>query len=717
MYYRITSDEDENFYVPSVSVISKYDNNGELVDTYTINHSAGGFTNLIYSNKHIYLVTKRYPFYFTDIDTESGEVVQTKILDKNLRREDAPSSSNQLVTDLTLSLNGNYIYFAINIPNKIFRYDIKNKNLEQNYINITGKVVHNGLHYDKPVNLTENKIAFVTEKGFVEVIDHQNFYNFVYEKFPTTAITNPTGSLSLKYYNLVKDKEHQYYFKREFICKLRISDGSVSLCKDVFGLDKSGQPFPYTHSLQIYYDNSQGFLFGVLPYSDGNGNTIKGIFKINTSDFSNLKFYPLPSDNTFDHVGIYVDSLGVLSAPYSKGIWLFDLDEKEKIIPFNDFPDGYKLKAISSVSPTSKGNFYVLTLAKKFGSLSYKTTVYKIKGSLQKEDDCPLGFYCNSVPKYHPVILVHGLAGSYTDWIDGNRKVIRQMILNKYREDDKEFPDSWVSAYSYGYDFAQNYDYQGKVEDISDNMHFLVEKLSKEHKQAGGDGKVDIVAYSLGGLLSRHYILEKIGYPNLDKVDLTKDTSVRKLILIASPVAGDSVLQKVDDAADFTGSLIEPGKDYYRKKFRAKVSEYMTKALNVDVNLNDHVGTQLASESSYIKTALKFPLPKEPEYYRIYANIRLSVRHTLFGKNVTKNLNLGDGIVLPEDTDIVNGSFKDERLLEIESSSTISFNKERKSFTINYDVLNPFKIVYYIHIGFLYNKDVKSTLLNFLLDK
>ena len=110
-------------------------------------------------------------------------------------------------------------------------------------------------------------------------------------------------------------------------------------------------------------------------------------------------------------------------------------------------------------------------------------------------------------PKFHPVIFIHGLGGSpgaFDGTEDQSRNYVKLLT-------DLGYPTDYIYLYSYGYkeDGKGNryYNYQGDVREIAQGMEVIVNSLSERHQKQGGDGRVDIVAHSLGNLVTRQYLL------------------------------------------------------------------------------------------------------------------------------------------------------------------------------------------------------------------
>ncbi|MDA1338356.1 MAG: hypothetical protein O2871_03240, partial [bacterium] len=186
---------------------------------------------------------------------------------------------------------------------------------------------------------------------------------------------------------------------------------------------------------------------------------------------------------------------------------------------------GYNLMGTPQITKNEKQEYILYSHTTKIPE-EYNT--YRFIG-IKVEDlkYCPTGLYCENTPKHRPVILIHGFGNNPSDWDTGEKKEYKKRLLELYRQDDPEYPEEWLVSYSYGIDAQGKYDYQGRIENISAGMNQLVPFLADEHKFYGGDGKVDIVAYSLGGIVARNYLNNN-----------SENHHVRKLITIASPHKG-----------------------------------------------------------------------------------------------------------------------------------------------------------------------------------
>ncbi len=292
---------------------------------------------------------------------------------------------------------------------------------------------------------------------------------------------------------------------------------------------------------------------------------------------------------------------------------------------------GYKLMGTPQITKNEKQEyiFYAHTTA-----LTEEYNTHRFIGiKVENLKYCPTGLYCENTPKHNPVIFVHGFGGYPEEWDTGEKKAYKERILELYRQDDPEFPEEWLVSYSYGYDINGKYDYQGRIENISAGMNQLVPFLSNEHKYYGGDGKVDIVAYSLGGIVSRNYL-----YNN------SEDHHINKLITIASPHQGVDWLNYEVNVRNCTfvqcfgrSNILKSTAQYFLNKRREpgrEISLLSTPVSQLTRSGNQYYLDKLTSNITGISG------------YTLYGNIALKTEYRLFGVKIHKELSVGDGLVL-----------------------------------------------------------------------
>lgn len=235
------------------------------------------------------------------------------------------------------------------------------------------------------------------------------------------------------------------------------------------------------------------------------------------------------------------------------------------------------------------------------------------------------------LPTYRPVVLIHGLGGHYSDWeIGGNKEQYKKAILAMYDADPSGFkyPDYWVHAFNFGEDNLGRYRYQGGVYLTAERLHEVVENLHQMSVNFGGDGLVDIVGYSLGGIVAREYLRQE------------PENYVGKIITIASPHQGSELLAKKDAAQFYIGPI-----------WAAIVDNIATDLID-DLSKPDQ---PLDTESMAVRDIIPGSLvlnrlngeaymPKDG-FYTIGSNIKTKFDKDVFFFSFTNTYNLGDLLI------------------------------------------------------------------------
>lgn len=680
MFY-VISDADENFYLPTNYGFNKYDSSGELV--YKVENEGPEYqevTNLLLVDDKIVYLANRSPGYINVFDSNTGEQLA------HVRVYEGTFSARYPFYGINNA--GNFVFFSSGIPPLIYRFNVNDYSID-NYSFKEGYGVNSLYSYTAPLNIDGNKVLFTSTKGILQLFDAQNIATPVFFKAFNKDYSYLYSQVSASIVPTTYNQDFIFTKYADYVCSYEKSGGINNNCLNFVDYDNG---LTGTNENIVATSNSLYLIAQQIV------NSVKSYFLLGySSDLNKQIFVDLGSGA--DKGGLGKDlqeniistggSIVSISGESGEVLGTFDITDSENNVG---------VKHASLISPTSSGNFYVLAIKYDNDKKREFSQIYKFKG-IGASPDCELGFYCDSTPKFRPVILIHGLGGSYQDWFDSKNAVVRQAILQKYQAEDSEFPDDWVYSYSYGYTFGGDYNYQGKIEDISTNLHFDVDRLSAQHKLAGGDGKVDIVAYSLGGLIARHYLLEKTGFPG--EQNLNVDHKVGKLILVASPVNGSSGFQIIDD--------LEKEYPFVGEPIKTKVNQVMTFVQGHPIDLREDIGLQIGSESSYLKLAREDNLPDNIEYYRSYANFMFDYNYNLFGVELGNQINFGDFIVFPEDTFLYGADFTDSKLVEKTSKADLVYSGGTLKLKSD---LGDLPTIY--HNAFIYNEDNVNNILNFL---
>jgi len=280
-----------------------------------------------------------------------------------------------------------------------------------------------------------------------------------------------------------------------------------------------------------------------------------------------------------------------------------------------------------------------------------------------EEESCIKENYCDATPIYNPLLFVHGMGGKPEEWLAGNKRMYRDRLLEEFRKNDSEFPEEWIDSYHFGFLQDGGYNYQGDIAEMASGMTEAVGKLSAAHKEYGGDGKVDLVGFSLGGIIIRQYLADNL-----------TDHHVRKAILMASPNKG-SWLMVVD-------------RDVYSIPILGKTLEHAIAGSIVNIvnsikkyhpiSTRSKTAIQVSPKSDYLEGSQKLNdyinTPDDVEYYLHAANIMMRARHNFLYWTIEREASIGDGVVLeesvyglplPEGKDIKMLTYGDTNTIEI----------------------------------------------------
>ena len=240
----------------------------------------------------------------------------------------------------------------------------------------------------------------------------------------------------------------------------------------------------------------------------------------------------------------------------------------------------------------------------------------------------------NPLPRFHPVIFVHGLGGDPTNFESDteNRNYVRLLT-------DLGYPKDYIYLYSYGYKYdsikrVNYYNYQGDVKEIAEGMEVVVSSLSDKHKGQGGDGQVDIVAHSLGNLVTRQYLLTH------------KDNHrIRRYIAVGAPFKGTWVMALDKNISSFpilgktTERLLADSiLDIYNKENKNAISRNSVASIQATPGSDFLEGPEGINKTNISGI----------EFYSIYGNINATIRQKVFSKTFERKLDLGDGIILED---------------------------------------------------------------------
>lgn len=296
----------------------------------------------------------------------------------------------------------------------------------------------------------------------------------------------------------------------------------------------------------------------------------------------------------------------------------------------------------------------------------------------------------------HPIIFVHGFHGQPSDW--KNRAADRDYVGILEKEG---FLPELIGLYSYAdYNRDGVYDDQGDIQGIAQDLPGAVEKLSQAHRDLGGNGQVDIVAFSLGGLVSRAYFSS----PQFSD-------RVRRFIDVASPHKGIFIGHPVNwlDSLPFKGAEI-------RKAFLRLAGRVWNKAAgeNRPIDFNSPAAQQVIPGSQFLKELNQVQkTPKSLDYFCLYGDIHATFNQKIFHWTLrSKKFSLGDLLIAPESATGVPGDlcqgfgFIDEKDFEVKMV--------RGKVTPFLEVVAPLDSLRFWHGKMIKQKEIKNKVLELL---
>ena len=610
--YSVVADGDGNIYAPLKDKFAKFSKEGEKLWEFAVEplSSFAIFAPLIYDDK-IYFTASYATHHIFCLDLDGNLIWK-----KDLKIDNVPSLSFMLspvILDGILYVQSVSPTFSIRAYNKDTGEFLGNRyftNFSSPYLNI-GSVLASGnlLVSTSTGDISGINLKRIFREDINPVFNAHTLYlymNTFVQGFNTYPITLPSLDLNNN--------------SRTYIVVNRASGGKnakLLALNEVLQKDWEAILEGYTNG-NIVIDNSGNIYVDIQKILPETNNVIFSYTKDGVRRWS----YAYAGHSTFPN--IIMDGDGVL---YIAG--------GRKVFALNS-ESGIKLWEYSF-----DNDIVVTPVLDDFGNLlvvDYTGNLYSLKGE-GDYTSCTRRFYCTgNIPKHHPVVLVHGLGGSPDDWISGNKKALRDLILEKYREDDPDFPDEWVYAYNYGYDNNGAYNYEGDVRMLSRGMLETVNRLSNESLEAGGDGKVDLVGFSLGGLVIRQYLANTVG--EIDTTEDDFDPNVDKAILIATPNKGSLImtLDRGVNAFPVLGPLMEDALVWGVESLWENDPDGYTKHANSWAALQVTPGSELL-------TNLDNPnlLPENIKYYTMGANLKARRGGVLYGFGTwTDYAELGD---------------------------------------------------------------------------
>lgn len=319
-------------------------------------------------------------------------------------------------------------------------------------------------------------------------------------------------------------------------------------------------------------------------------------------------------------------------------------------------------------------------------------------------------------PNHHPVILVHGIGGkadTYWNEENGAKSIYQTLSDNGYDMD-------LVIRFAYPADSSgQEYPFASVI----DAAEKLKQEIDDLRSRSGSD-TVDIVAHSLGGIITRQYMKQ---YPN---------HHIRKFVDLATPHSGSEVMgfynSTIEDIATFNHSA-QPNSiwDLYIKP---KISQGLNDLAHdlwknhLSSTLPDPTSPaakQLDPNSSFIRDLNQMGnSPSDAEYYLLYGDIFVNLKMNFFGVWAELNnlASVGDLVMATQNAstipNIVNSPNFSSYIYQKEGfdddlDAKVEFYIDNWDPVITFAVTDPLKMDTW-HNGLLRNPNVNQKILSIL---
>ncbi len=290
-------------------------------------------------------------------------------------------------------------------------------------------------------------------------------------------------------------------------------------------------------------------------------------------------------------------------------------------------------------------------------------------------------------PPLRPVIFVHGLGGVLSDFSGYTSLLLSQ---------------SWSSENVVTFDFGLksdgSYNSWSGLNNLLPGLRIRSVTLAASYKARGGDGKIDLVAYSSGSVLARNYLGQYKG-----------NSLVRKFIAIGGIFKGSFLADLENGNENF------PGSGSNMSLSLGKVLHNPLKALNLltmgRVPSDDSFKGDLKAASGPVLKFQKSDLPADVSYYSLRGEIKARNSQKLFKTSVTSEGSLGDGASLSASAN------------DLPSVSTTSFDEAfdlprsftRQTATVSASLTIPdLSKLKYLHSNLLEAAEIKSRVLEIL---
>lgn len=237
----------------------------------------------------------------------------------------------------------------------------------------------------------------------------------------------------------------------------------------------------------------------------------------------------------------------------------------------------------------------------------------------------------------HPVILIHGFNSSPSTWdTDASGEGLYDYLIRQ------GYSAEYIVKFAYPPGRGYEEDSRGDIYLIAEKLVTDAAALSQKSVNNGGPAKVDVVAHSLGGLITRQYLANNF-----------YDHDIGTFIDIGTPHSGVILIDIYNELADDVAEWLNPlPYNIYNDLFRDIIDEFYSQVMGEEglkwPDPTTPAGQQLAIDSEFLRL-LNQPgkSPLDVDYNMLYGNITLNFAVNLFGWDIKPKeiISLGDMLV------------------------------------------------------------------------
>ncbi len=285
----------------------------------------------------------------------------------------------------------------------------------------------------------------------------------------------------------------------------------------------------------------------------------------------------------------------------------------------------------------------------------------------------------------HPVILIHGIGGRPDDWKNNG---VESLLVNL----------GYTSNLFKTFNFSDTlpYNYQGEITEIGSKLPSVIDQLSS----ISPDGKVDIVGFSMGGVVGRQGLV----------ANPSAASKVRNFISIGVPNLGSYLVTFF--AGDTSKLSKTSGLFTLARNFLLSRVVEIFRGGNQPLDANSAAVQELRIGSSFLNALNAQPLPRSIQTYSLFGDENIVLRQKLFFLDLHKEFGLGDLVVDRSSAGTIPGTIPDQ--FAYAESPQVDVHLLRSTFAAEYNFVGNPQGMKYFHNNLLSQPEIKNKILEIL---